>query len=292
VLANREQRTRPPLRTSADRTTLDRKRSTPCSPALAQKAVEQGLGPDRRPASPPRHHGRRADALRSRLFDRDGVLIGSGHSSGRRRVVGRRGERPARRFDRAGQRSGEPAGAFFDSVTEPSDGRRCCSAACGGTSPRNSRYLPNLAFRRRRVLDAHLLRAGPGRVARPRRARRPDGARRALRAARIALAFPVLVPVLWLMLAADRVPPRRSGSCACTARPPGRRRAAAARAASVWTGAETPLRSVVGAARRVDGQRPRSRPVPNGARAARPGRRGRTETVRGSVVCGRSARRR
>ena len=166
-----------------------------------RSGVEQGLGPlgDRL-----RRIGVTADALTvvraacSRSPPR--VLIGAGHLGWA--VVGVIVAGVADLLDGAiarGSGQAEPRGAFFDSVTD----RVSDALVFGGVAwylAGESRVPADPGVRRRRVLDARLVRAGPGRGARDRRTRRAHGAGRTVRVLGIGLAFDILVPVLWLML--------------------------------------------------------------------------------------------
>ena len=196
--------------------------------------VERGLGPFGRGL---RRLGVPADALtvfgllrlgRDRRADRLRPFRVGGRGRDRRRR-----ERPARRRDRARQRPGEPTGRVLRLRHRP--GLRRAAARRRRLVPRRhlasrtTRCSPWPCWRCSMLVSYERARAE---VARPRRPRRAHGARRALRVPRAsALAFDILVPVLWIMLvltAGDRgVPLRRRV-------PPGRatRRRVHARAAS------------------------------------------------------------
>ena len=231
-----------------------------------RKGVEQGLGPigDRL-----RRLGITADALT--LFGlacsiATAVLIGSGHLVWA--VVGLSVAGVSDLLDGSiarGSGQASPRGAFFASVTA----RASDALLFGGVAwhlAAHSRYLPILAFA---VAGCSMLisyeRARAESLGLDARGGLMERAERFVLLG-IALAFPVLVPVLWLMLAltAFTATQRFVRVYRQAARPP---QAAAAPPRRVDR-AETPLRSWW-AARRVEGQRPRSRPRSE-RRGARP----------------------
>ena len=139
------------------------------------------------------------------------------------------------------------------------------SSASRGTSPRPT--TPATAGARdggARAVDAHHLRAGPGRVARLPGARRPHGARRAARAPR---RRPRVRHPRARALGDARAHRVHRGAAVREGVAPGHARAAAA--ARVTTAARAP-RSRARAASRSGGRRTARRPSAPGARAPRP----------------------
>ena len=165
-----------------------------------RKSVEQGLGPvgDRL-----RRMGVTADALT--VFGllcsvATAVLIASGHLIWA--VVGVivvRRLRPARRRDRTGQRPGEPPRRVLRLRHRPRV-RRVAVRRRGLVPDRPVAVLRDPGVRGRVHLDDDLVRAGAGRGPRHRRARRPDGAGRAVRVPRRRSRVQHPRPVLWIML--------------------------------------------------------------------------------------------
>ena len=158
-----------------------------CSTDAGAPRRRAGPRTRRRPPAPPRHHRRRAHGLRARrsrspprCSSRSGHLV-----LGRRRRHRRRRQRPARRRDRPRQRPGRARGARSSTPSPTASPTRLLLGGVAwylaGESP-----VPRRCSRSRCValLDAHLVRAGPGRGARDQRARRAHGAGRAVRVPR------------------------------------------------------------------------------------------------------------
>ena len=166
-----------------------------------RKGVEQGLGPigDRL-----RRLGITADALRSSASlcsVATAVLIASGHFVWA--VVGvdrRRRQRPARRLRSPGAAARRARAARSSTRSPTAPPTRCCSAASPGTSRADSPYLPILAFA---VAACSMLisyeRARAESLGLDARGGLMERAERFVLLG-IALAFPILVPMLWIML--------------------------------------------------------------------------------------------
>ena len=239
-----------------------------------RKGVEQGLGPigDRL-----RRLGITADALT--VFGlacsvATAVLIASGHFVWA--VVGadrRRRQRPARRLDRPRAAARRARAAPSSTRSPTASPTRCCFGGVAWYLAGRSSVPADPRVRGRRVLDADLLRAGPGRVARPRRPRRAHGAGRAVRAARRrARRSTILVPMLWLMLVLTAL---HRGAAVRARLPPGRRvrpQPAAGAAPRCRTAADAAAFVVDGAPRRRSASKVSARvpvPAPNGAAPGR-----------------------
>lgn len=244
-----------------------------------RKGVEQGLGPI---GDGLRRLGITADALT--VFGlacsvATAVLIGSGHFVWAVVALATAGVSDLLDGSIArGSGQASPRGAFFDSVTDRASDALLFGGVAWHLAHRSS-YLPILAFA---VAACSMLisyeRARAESLGLDARGGLMERAERFVLLG-IALAFPILVPMLWLMLALTGFtavqrfvhvyrlaarPPEASA-------PPRRRESAASvpgPGTGPGTGSERPLRSWW-TARRVEGQRPRSRPRSE-RRGARP----------------------
>ena len=151
-------------------------------------------------------------------------LIASGHLVlGRRRCDRRRRERPARRCDRTRERLRRAHAARSSTRSPTASPTRCCSAASPGTSPAGSPYESILAFAVAACSMLVSYERARAEALGPRRARRADGARRAVRVPRRRRSRSTSSSRCCGSCSCSPRSPRCTASCWCTARPRTRR---------------------------------------------------------------------